>query len=759
MANAPRFLIGFGERLTEPVSPSLGGGATQSPYDLSQARARLAPQFSQASYNAQQLPQAACPKDRVVSTFTLHPSFISKSYFPAKLLHALRLEVVGSRPRHIVPDFNTHQVRKSNGKPDYQIKPGREERPTTELFVQSTRSDLQSWAIHLENEAEELDEALDRLVIVEAYGLQTSQERLRVPSELPEELLLEIVLHSAGLNANNFVLEAFEAFAQELGVDVNLDRRIAVGGLCFVPALAPSHQLDDLAQFSFMRVARPMPRLRLLEPAGKVIRSFNDIDVSLSSNQPVDSDMRVAVFDGGVKPHSPLSPWVTSWEIPGIGAPLAEYINHGMAVTSALLFGSINSDFALPVPFSYVDHYRVLDDKSDKDPEELYEVLRRIDYVLSQNDYSFVNLSIGPQLPIEDDEVHSWTAFLDAYLADGRTLASIAIGNNGCNDRPSGNARIQVPGDCVNALSVGASNSQGATWERAPYSAFGPGRAPGVVKPDVVAFGGSDVEPFLILTADKSLVATSGTSFASPTALRAALGVRGLFGERLDPLALKALLIHTAELHENDDPHQFGWGRVNSDFEHIVVCGDGMARVVYQGALSAAKYLRAQLPIPNEGLEGYVKITATLVYASVTEPEHPSNYTQSGLEVVFRPDHTRYNSPSSTAAKSSSFFSKKRLASEAELRADAHKWETVLHEVKNKRSSSLNSPVFDIHYNARLGGHDGSFHAPTLRYAMIITVECKNTPDLYDRVLRTYATQLEALVPRIDINMVSRIQI
>ncbi len=102
-------------------------------------------------------------------------------------------------------------------------------------------------------------------------------------------------------------------------------------------------------------------------------------------------------------------------------------------------------------------------------------------------------------------------------------------------------------------------------------------------------------------------------------------------------------------------------------------------------------------------------------------------------------------------ARTSPFFGKRPYASEAELRADAHKWETVLHENTNKRGSSLSNPVFDIHYNARIGGHDGTQHAPIIRYAMVITVESTHTPDLYDEVLRTYATRLEALVPRIDI--------
>lgn len=751
MVNAPRFLIGFGERLTEPVTRPLGGGGAPPPYEIGHARERLSVQVAQASASASRLPALACPGDRVVSVVTLHPSFIAKSHFPGQLLRAAGLEAVGSRPRQLIPELNSHQTGVIDGRRIYATRPGTEERPTTELFVESTRANLQRWATHLQDGDQELVDAEAGIVVVEEYRLPTPEERLRLPDEVPEELPLEVVLHAAGDPSYGYVLEAFEAFAEELGVDPDLDRRISVGTLCFVPTLAPSNQVESLAEFSFLRVARPMPRLRVLEPPDAIVRSTHNLSVSLPAEGPIDPDVRVAVFDGGTDASTPLSPWVTSREAPGVGLPVDDYMEHGHEVTSALLFGSINPDEELPIPFAHVDHYRVLDENTDDDPYELYDVIRRIESVLSQNDYEFLNLSIGPYLPIEDDEVHSWTAFLDDHLADGRVLATVAIGNNGRNDRPSGNARIQVPGDSVNALSVGAASSQGLTWGRAPYSAFGPGRTPGLVKPDVLAFGGVTTEPFLAVARDKTVTSTGGTSHAAPATLRIALGVRGLFGERLDPLALKALLIHTAEPCSDHDPHEHGWGRVCPELEPIVMCGDGMARVVYQGELTPAKYLRAQLPIPSEGLQGMVQITATLAFATAVDPQEPSNYTRSGLEVVFRPDETRFTSVDSAAPRSTSFFGQKSYATEAELRADAHKWETVLHETINKRGSSLNRPVFDIHYNARLDGHDGTSLAPKLRYAMVITVESRRTPDLYDKVLRTFATRLEALVPRVGI--------
>ena len=32
--------------------------------------------------------------------------------------------------------------------------------------------------------------------------------------------------------------------------------------------------------------------------------------------------------------------------------------------------------------------------------------------------------------PIDDHDVHAWTAVLDEYLSDGRSLATLAVGND-----------------------------------------------------------------------------------------------------------------------------------------------------------------------------------------------------------------------------------------------------------------------------------------------------------------------------------------
>ena len=134
---------------------------------------------------------------------------------------------------------------------------------------------------------------------------------------------------------------------------------------------------------------------------------------------PIDRDLRVAVFDGGVRADAKLDPWVSRKKTKNIGDPVPEFRNHGTAVTSALLFGPLQDGISPARPYASVDHYRILDaDTMKDDQQELYSVLERIQDVLeSRPKYDFINLSLGPDLPIEDNDVHAWTVVLDQLFS------------------------------------------------------------------------------------------------------------------------------------------------------------------------------------------------------------------------------------------------------------------------------------------------------------------------------------------------------
>lgn len=379
----------------------------------------------------------------------------------------------------------------------------------------------------------------------------------------------------------------------------------------------------------------------------------------------------------------------------------------------------------------------MLDVNSEDNPTELYDVLHRIEDVLVQRKPEFVNLSIGPRLPIEDDEVHAWTALIDDYCARTPALITVAVGNDGELDWDAGNARIQVPGDSVNSLSVGAASHPDSPV-RAPYSCVGPGRSPGTIKPDLIAFGGSSSMPFHVANPDRPgyALGTYGTSFSAPATLRTAVGIRAILGDTLNPLTLKGLLIHCANNEQLGKQREIGWDIIPTDVNHIILCPEGSARIVYQGTIDPAKYVRAHLPLPSENLRGMVTVTATITFACEVDPQDPSAYTRAGLEVFFRPHAESYRSESSPHPKTRSFFPDIR----------DKKWENVLHARQRFRHTTLKNPVFDLHYLARYTGTNYP-RAPKLHYSLIITIETPGVPDLYNQVLRTYPNLLEALSP------------
>ena len=731
------FLLGKGERLTEDIVVKAGGGPKRAPYTFEETRERLTTMLSQTVSDVYKLPSAACPRDEAVISLTLHPEYIAKSYFPSKLLNNVGVKVVGSRPKKVTPK------KLSRKRTPY-------ESVTTELFARGLRSAIRSWSDSLPNWMD-FNQYAKELVKIEKISV--SDPRTKIKGKLPDTgiLQMEVVLHIGEEKEQILVLEDFEKFLKECNVPNELGRCFFAKGLCFLELETLVDRTEEIATFSNLRCLRQMPELRVLNPTTRS-SGIQTSEPHLPNSPPVSRDVRVAVFDGGIPENHPITNWVTPYEFPNVDPATKELETHGVAVTSALLFGHIEPDLAIKRPYSFIDHYRVLDESPDQKFSELYEVLERIDSVLSAKDYDFVNLSIGPRLPIEDDEIHAWTAVLDDRFARSSTLATIAVGNDGESDSLLGFDRIQVPSDCINALAVGACDTPDDNWHRASYSSVGPGRSPGLVKPDLVDFGGSMERPFIVLSADMepNLIETSGTSFATPGVTRMASGVRAHFGPNLNHLAIRALLIHTVEVNECDHK-QVGWGRVARDLNDIVLCDDETIRVVYQGEISPTKYVRAMIPVPDGKISGLVLIKATICYKSQTDPHHPSNYTQAGLDISFRPHDKKFKSTSQVHPNTKSFFGSSILgATEFRLRRNSWKWENCFHSSKQMQGQSLRNPCFDIHYNSRLEGQN---YAPNqkLPYALVVTVQAKSMTNFYDQIVRKYATILEPLRPMVEV--------
>lgn len=731
------FLLGKGERLVEDVAGVRGGGPKHRPYTFAEAKTRLTPMLARVVRGVDQLPDAACPADQAVATVTLNPEFIAKSYFPDELFKALGLEPVGSRPRRIKPE-----KRSKDRTP--------EETLTTELFVMGPRSAFRAWRSGLASWDEEGPGA-DELATIEQVAAPTARDKVKGKLPKSGNTVFEVVLHTDAQLGERQVVPHFRDYLASLGVQHKLDHRFYAGGLCFVELDAPAELAESIATFTPVRALRQMPKLRMMRPKFRAARVPMPT-VKLPAGGPIDPNIRVAIFDGGIPKGHPLTAWAKPIEPPGVGGTVPAFQEHGVAVTCAFLFGHIDPAKPLARPYAPVDHYRVLDTTPGQNPHELFDVLDRIDKVLVEKEYDFINLSLGPQYPIEDDDVHAWTAVIDDRLSRGTTLATIAVGNDGEGDAAAELNRIQVPADCVNGLSVGACDSPDSPWQRCTYSSVGPGRSPGLVKPDFVEFGGCLQRPFIVMGESSAITleATEGTSFSAPSVMRLGTGVRAHFGSSLSTLAIRALLIHTTEPCDYAC-EDVGRGRVARSVQDIVLCDDDTVRVVYQGKISPARYIRASIPVPSGTIPGKVLITATLCYTTEVDPHHPGNYTRAGLEVAFRPHDQKRKDPEQIHADTKSFFGKAQKGlMEDELRRDAWKWENCLHGAVGFQGRTLRNPVFDIHYNARLGGRN---FAPDkeLAYALVVSVKAKQVADLYDMIVRKYATLIEPLRPVVEI--------
>ncbi len=749
MPRENNFLLGYGERLTQQVYIKKIGGPKNPPYDFLTARTQVQQWVSSAVEDFSKLPSSACPEDQVTSVVTLHPRYLSKSDFPRQLFETVGLRAVGGRIRKIAPK-------------QWGIKEHPVEAITDEILVMGTRKSIRDWSTQIAGWHEKSSGAA-QLVQLEEFRAYDHADKIQKITQPQNEVLLEVVLHESNKSS---VIEAFEAFALEQDAKPAMDRIATVRDLAFIPVFTSKDKVKDLANFSYIRVVRAMPTMRPLQPT--LIRSNNNIfPVKLPEQIGMDSSIRVVIFDGGLPKDSSLSKWVNLIEPEGISHPVPQFEDHGLAVTSALLFGPLKMNEEATQPLCHVDHVRVLDDKTGSVGDfEYYEVLDRILKVLDEakrknQPYEFVNLSLGPDMPVDDTEITRWTASLDELLAGGDMLTTVAAGNSGDSDSISGLNRIQPPSDAVNVLSVGACNTdeQHNNWMRANYSSVGPGRCPGIVKPDGVVFGGCNTNPFMVLgrSKDPFAIGTQGTSFAAPYALRSGVAVKAQLGNEFGSLVIRALLIHRAD-QGNHSRKEVGWGRFETDYDNLVTCDDDEALVIFKGVLPVKEHLRAPVPLPDGGLQGMIEVTATLVIAPEVDPSFPNAYTRAGLEVVFRPDSSKYtpnkDGSYSAQADTKSFFNQKNIygISEYELREDGHKWEPCLKATQRFRSTTLNKPCFDIYYHHRAEGVPIANPQP-IPYALVVGIRAKKVADFYNRLVRTYANQLVPLTPKTRIRV------
>src|SRR5580692_3544722 len=753
-----RPILAGGEALRQNAERASGGGPKYHPRSFEEARARLRPQIDALQEAVARTP-ATLRGARVIFQATVLPNYLANSYFPVDLFREADLVPVGTRAA-----AGPYQTRARV----------QEDQPTKSYLLAGDERSIARVSELLAGDAVS-GAARDRLRQFDVFRLPDVDEVLRARPDLPTEELLtwEAVLHptvaaSGEVTAaeRQAVLTKWAAWVDQLGGEINADYQRVVRGMTFMPVRLPAGAAEQATRFNPLRALRPMPKVRPT-PVGplRVVGTGRQLPAPPPGQRP-QSDLRVAVFDGGVSAGIPhLEPFVDAIDVtPEPEDP--DSVAHGTMVTGALLYGSLPDDEPLRIPDAGVDHFRVVPAPSPEHWDiDLYWILDRIVELVRARGYPIVNLSLGPNLAVDDQtEPHRWTAELDELTDELGVLFVTAVGNNGELDAPTGLNRVQVPSDMVNSLSVGACDrlAPDAAWTRAPYSAVGPGRSGARLKPCGVAFGGEPQTPFRGIFAGAQVGESWGTSFATPLAMHGIVGLAVRLGPQLtSPDLLRAFALHFAETPNGQPVEEVGFGRLLERYDERWNCQANEATIIYRDTIERDQVISLPFPLVRDVVAGrMVDLAWTLVFTAPTDPTDAVDYTQAGLEVAFRPHARRFSFRDSVTNKSIALDIQEdrqaaldQLSAGASLSAlpatkssDRHrnealqreegKWETALHYSKRMRANSLFEPQVTVNYLAREDGHLAA--APALPFTMLVSMRGPQGVDVYDAVLQHY---------------------
>lgn len=721
------FILGNGESLiSEQPSKKLNMQPKELIYSYVEVAERLYEGISDIINMSEQLPSLAIPNNEIVFSLILHPSYLAKSYFPNKILEYLNFKIIGSKEVLCTPIKNS------------KSKNNREIEPTILYYISTTINNLKVIQDLLFNIDDE--KLQNEFVRIEEVKPLLIKDKIKIKDLNEVNGEVEIILHASEKEFSRQT--ALMNFAKQINNHIQLKYTKSIDGITFINLDIPNKNIEELAQFSYIRAIRKIPRLRNIN-----LKSHEEIKINIQDysidNTFLNKNIKVAVFDGGfINKDGFLRQLVRYTDLFTNGED-ENLLLHGTQVTSSVLFGPIKDGMLLQ-PYSRVNNYKVCDPLLN-----IYEVLERIVDAIQSDNPEFINISVGPSGEIDDDDVHLWTSTLDNIFSSGKYLCTIAIGNEGDTDYP----RINVPSDCINALGIGASTSEDFTgWKKTSYSCIGPGRTPGFMKPDGIAFGGTDEEPFSVIS-NGSIYSVQGTSFSSPYVLRTAIGIKSIFGEELTPATIKALLIHST-FKNNYLSKDVGWGKFFTDPIKIMSCNNNEIKVLYQGKISRAKQYKAIIPYPEGGFTGKIDITATFCFFTPVTAEHPTNYSTNGLEAGFHKTNSKGKSTTiSEFFKVSNSYTDGIHINETELRRNFHKWETTVKgELLNKQGTSIIDPYFIIKHSTRESTGASSSKKSELSFALVVTITSHDMNNLYNLIESKYS-MLKSIQPKIQLQI------
>lgn len=739
-----RPILGKGEEYVSPIKRDLGGPKKDTRPSFNDAQRDMLQGINQIKKSLNQLPDEY-RVNNVIVNMKMHVDYSAKSYHPNTLIKQSGAIEVGSKKW-------TKQVEKKNKK---ETKIG------SEIFLRLTEEELNFLERNLKKDAtEHLKGFIEDVRSVEDFYFDSHANLIHIFEDDWKQGRIELVIHPLDDDQDEALVKLLDLIEKFGGDRSKIKIRDYSPGPVFISAFVKRFTLEHILPFNPIRTAHPMNFRGIPEIRGGM-SSFKLPQPPQSKEQ---SSITVGMFDGGIDSENIfLQDYVTERN-PIETEPNSDGLQHGTAVAGAMLYGNLNiydQNGSLPIPPVTVESYRVLP-ISDQNDIDLYEVIDVVeDVVPSRPDIKVYNLSVGPYGPIEDDHISRFTYVIDQLSENGDRWFSVAVGNDG-NLKQDDDRRVQAPADAVNSIGVGSYTfNQAGQKIRAPYSSIGDGREGCKVKPDIVAFGGSDLHPFHLVGLDgKHKWLAQGTSFSAPLITSKAAEIMGRCNIA-DPLTARALLIHQAEHPDGKHDKYLGYGAVPDNLENILGCDSNKVTVIYRRSLLPKHHAKLEIPlVPGLDYEGMVDIDWTIAISTKTNPLNTENYTTACIVDTFHPNVNTFNftTPGENPKKrnildnreevehitsqgwiqsklpASSSKNDRKYMTEQDRKND-FKWDTISKRSDRKKYQGLDQPFLVIHAMER----NQVPSTDRLEYAIAVTVTyCNYTGDAYSQTLGVF---------------------
>ncbi|WP_454843219.1 S8 family peptidase [Rahnella aceris] len=466
-------------------------------------------------------------------------------------------------------------------------------------------------------------------------------------------------------NANKIMSEMFRSFIAELNIEEPIKH--SVGTDITYYELKSNDNIFKLSSFVGVRKLKPMPTFKLEQSTVRLAKLSTELSPILPSPTPGVHYPLVGIIDGGIDPNNKdISPWVWG-RMNFLQGKKADY-SHGNMVASLIIDAKRMNNNYIGFPDTHAEIVDIV-----AFPEDAELSLPQLSNIISESVISFPevkvwNLSLGGHEPCHDDHFSELGHLLSHLHDEHGCLFVVASGNYEKKPQRTwppqellGEDRVSSPGDSVRALTVGSlahMDCDGSIVKKRQPSSFSR-RGPGpscIPKPEITHFGGNCRDDFsfteigIVAIGNKGILTESvGTSLSTPlvSSIAASTWHELQLHSKTPPSSerVKALIIHSAMLENNGvtDPKEInyvGFGVPHESTKDLLSCKPNEITFLFEvDTREGIEFGRYPFVIPESlrNSEGKFsgEILMTLVYSPPLDPNYPSEYCRSNVDVSF----------------------------------------------------------------------------------------------------------------------------